>query len=235
MNCGAAIIFFVKSPVAGKVKTRLFPGITKKDAAFLYKNFVKDIFATLGKCNYEIRIYFYPEEGRPRVMELIGVPGAAYLQHGDDLGQKMENAFYETFDAGYEKAVIIGSDVPDVSKDIIRCAISALDDYPAVIGPAGDGGYYLIGFNKSTFKPGLFSNIAWGGSEVFSRTTDLFKKNKIDFFMLPALRDIDTLSDLKHFMNKKEQLLKITPYTFNALKKLGLFPARKINDKQEPE
>ncbi|NOY68740.1 MAG: glycosyltransferase [Deltaproteobacteria bacterium] len=235
MKHRAAIIFFVKSPVAGKVKTRLGREITQTNAVFLYKNFVKDIFSTLGKCDCEIRIYFSPENGRSRIMKLLGEPIAVYPQQGDDLGKKMENALHETFETGFEKAVLIGSDIPDISKDIIISAVDALSAYPAVIGPATDGGYYLIGFTEKAFMPGLFSGIVWSGPEVLSRTTDLFKKNKIDFFMLQALMDIDTLNDLKHFMKKEEQHLKITPYTFNALKKSGLFPARKINGEKEFE
>jgi rSAM/selenodomain-associated transferase 1 len=118
-----------------------------------------------------------------------------HLQEGEDLGVRMRNAFRNAFADGYEKAVIIGSDCSALTPCIIKDAFRQLDEYPVVIGPAQDGGYYLLGMSE--YYPDLFKNKEWSTSSVFEKTTEQLREMDISYYRLPILNDIDTLEDLK--------------------------------------
>jgi glycosyltransferase A (GT-A) superfamily protein (DUF2064 family) len=112
----------------------------------------------------------------------------------------MRNAFNETFAESFDKTILIGTDIPDLSPDIINNAVIGLNEYPAVIGPSMDGGYYLIGFNSSGFLPDIFSGIPWGTNEVFLKTMNCFTEKSLSICVLPECRDIDTYEDLNEFL-----------------------------------
>jgi hypothetical protein len=110
----------------------------------------------------------------------------------------MHNAFDTVFKRGYKKVIIIGTDAPDVSMKIVRSAISVLDNYSVVIGPANDGGYYLLGFKSKLID--LFSGIEWSTNSVFDNTIKKLNNSKIKYFVLDELTDIDTLEDLQNWL-----------------------------------
>jgi hypothetical protein len=125
-------------------------------------------------------------------------------QEGNDLGEKMKNAFVRSFSAGTEKAVLIGSDIPDLSMAIIDEASVSLDTCDAVIGPASDGGYYLIGFRKDSFLPGVFEGIPWGTESVCGETLRLLYRAGCRVHVLPEWHDIDTADDLRSLFVRNE-------------------------------
>ena len=108
----------------------------------------------------------------------------------------MKNALAETFAAGFTRAVVIGSDLPDLPPEIIDEAFDRLTAIPAVIGPSRDGGYYLIGFTAEGFAPSVFDDIPWGTETVFRKTLNRFRDQDIAPVILPVWRDIDTIEDL---------------------------------------
>ncbi len=110
----------------------------------------------------------------------------------------MRNGFIDGFAMGYRRVVLIGSDIPDLPLKFIAEAFSALEEKDAVIGPAYDGGYYLIGFKKPTFVPEVFERVAWGTQTVFEATMKVLKGLSQRVQILKPLRDIDTVDDLKN-------------------------------------
>ena len=116
------------------------------------------------------------------------------LQNGPGLGEKMKNAFQQVFQA-HQKIVIIGSDCASLTKEIVNEAFEKLAKYPFVIGPAKDGGYYLLGMNQ--YSPEIFKNIAWSTSQVFPKTVEIIEHLSKTYYLLPVLSDIDTEEDWK--------------------------------------
>ena len=115
------------------------------------------------------------------------------LQQGSGLGERMENAFSEAFKEGFQKVVIIGSDLFDITEADLEMAFLALDDHEYVMGPAQDGGYYLLGMKKES--PQLFSNKDWSTEKVFQQTLQDLKQEKLK--LLSVRNDIDTFEDME--------------------------------------
>jgi hypothetical protein len=113
----------------------------------------------------------------------------------------MRNGFTEAFEMSFKRVVLIGSDIPDMLLEFIEEAFTSLKKKDAVIGPALDGGYYLIGFKEKTFSPQVFEGMAWGTETVFDETMQALKKLHRKIHTLPYQRDIDTVEDLRNLSN----------------------------------
>ncbi len=118
------------------------------------------------------------------------------LQQGDGLGKRMTNAFQEAFAAGFKKTVIIGSDCPEINSELVNEAFHHLEHADVVIGPATDGGYYLLGMRSFH---NLFEGINWSTGEVYASTIQKVQAAGLTFEKLTELTDIDTVEDLKKF------------------------------------
>lgn len=200
-NSGCVIIF-VKAPEKGAVKTRLAASLGDTTVLALYKAFVSDLMEMLKKGKYPLQIFFYPPDAEAKIDEWLGSSYHYAPQRGDDLGERMANAFHETFQQGFQSAVLIGSDTPDLPGSFIDEAFLSLKEHDAVIGPSIDGGYYLIGFRAGTFLPTAFEGIPWSTTEVFRKTTEILSDKEYQIHLLPKLRDIDTIHDLQIFFNE---------------------------------
>jgi rSAM/selenodomain-associated transferase 1 len=132
----------------------------------------------------------------------LGSDRTYHPQEGADLGERMERAFRAIFAATVERAVLIGSDLPDLPAGILHEAMDALKQHDAVIGPAQDGGYYLIGFRKSGFLPEIFRGIIWSRPDVFDRTRQIFRRANTMVHLLPPWQDVDTIEDLRDLMRR---------------------------------
>lgn len=192
-----AVITFIKSPEKGRVKTRLAKGVGGKAALALYQCFVMDVLDMVRSTVWALRVYYHPEKSCRRIRSWLGKALDLFPQAGTTLGDKMKNALAETFAAGYERAVLIGSDLPDLPPDIIDTAFNELNSRDAVIGPSPDGGYYLIGFTAKGFVPRIFNDIPWGTNRVFDLTLNNFSDQGVLPFCLPVWRDVDTKEDLQ--------------------------------------
>jgi hypothetical protein len=197
------VILFVRFPEKGRVKTRLAASVGDETAVRLYENFVLDAIDTLSGCPRPFIISFHPPSSAGRVASWLG--DHRYMpQRGADLGERMKNAFLSVFETGVSKALLMGSDVPDLPPSVIEEAFSALGGNGAVLGPALDGGYYLIGFNKNAFVPGAFEGIAWGAPSVFRDTMRALEGVRVH--VLPRWRDVDTVEDLDAlFLRRKNR------------------------------
>lgn len=215
----AAILVFVKDPQAGQVKTRLAASIGDIAAASLYRAFVADVMETVTMCaSYDCWICFSPPESEAAIRAWLGDDHRFIPQAGADLGLRMTRAFEQTFSQGYDRLILIGTDIPQIQPNTLNAAFSALTETEAVIGPATDGGYYLIGFRKTSFTPDVFRNIAWGSDTVKDDTLGCLSAIGCGCFLLPSLRDIDDVEDLKALRLPSET----APHTTAAVSRLGL-------------
>ena len=200
-----SVILFARYPQIGKVKTRLATRLGQDQVLGLYRCFVKDILATLRKSGYPVSIGFLPVDREEQMTAWLG-PGPTYLpQKGADLGRRMCHAFEQVFAAAsppVDQALLVGSDIPDMDQGTLDQAFDALAHNDATLGPAADGGYYLIGFNRPAFTRKVFTGITWGGGQVFAKTMIKFEKAGLTVHVLPERLDIDTYDDLEAFYRR---------------------------------
>ena len=192
-----ALIIFTRNPELGKCKTRLAKTIGDEAALHVYKHLLNHTAKVAREVPAE-RYVFYSEN----IIEDDIWDSRFFkkqLQAGCDLGERMHNAFKYLFLKGFEKVVIIGSDLLDLDKHHIQDAFQKLNEFDVVLGPAKDGGYYLLGMKKN--HPIIFKNKSWGSSSV--RKDTLHDLKEVDVFLLETLNDIDTFEDAKHYKELK--------------------------------
>ena len=190
----SAILVFVRAPEAGRVKTRLAATLGAEGALRVYRRLAEHTIREARAAGAELRIHFTPPDRKAEVRAWLG-DGPLYLpQSAGDLGARMEAAFRAAFAAGAERVVIIGSDLPDLSAALLRRALDALHTHPAVLGPARDGGYYLLGMR--TMIPGIFTDIPWSTHEVLALTLARMRAAAIVPALLEPLSDVDEADDL---------------------------------------
>lgn len=196
------LLFFVKNPERGKVKSRLAAVIGGDSAVRVYKNLVAQMLSTLMEGTFPLYICFFPKNAEKPIKNWLGREYRYMPQKGKDLGQRMRNGFIEAFEMGFKRVALIGSDIPDLPLEFIEEAFITLNKNDVVIGPAFDGGYYLIGFKEKTFFPQVFEGIVWGRQTVFDETMKKLKRSRRAVYTLPTQRDIDTAEDLKCLKDK---------------------------------
>ncbi|MGH7198733.1 MAG: TIGR04282 family arsenosugar biosynthesis glycosyltransferase [Candidatus Omnitrophota bacterium] len=200
MRDKTALLIFVKFPEVGKVKTRLASAIGHRKAAEIYRRLAERTVraaAPLAKGSAEIVICYDPPRKAGQIKRWIQKPFAYEAQRGADLGARLSHAVSNAFRRGCRKVVVIGSDCPDVRASTIRKAFRALSGKDAVIGPAADGGYYLIGLRKNNRS--LFRAIPWSSRHVFQRTLEKARRERLKVLTLPVKRDIDTIEDYRRW------------------------------------
>jgi rSAM/selenodomain-associated transferase 1 len=178
------------------VKTRLIPALGAAGAARLCRALAEAVVAGTrpGPGEYERLFFFTPAEARAEMESWF--PGETWIaQEGPDLGARMSSAFDEAFGRGAERVAIVGGDVPGLSRDDVGVALAALQDHDLVLGPARDGGYYLIGLGQR--RPALFEGVAWGTGSVFATTMERAAALGLSVRVLEERRDIDTLEDVR--------------------------------------
>jgi len=187
-----ALIIFVRNPVPGKVKTRISEKLGDTMALAIYRELLEHTQAITKNLRADKFVFYsnYTEAGD------VWNDGLYFklLQTGDTLGNKMKDAFSCIFGKGYKKVVIIGSDCFELTKEIIEKAFEALHEKDVVIGPAKDGGYYLLGMKKMI--PEIFDNKVWSSSSVYKNTIADFEKAGNRYAILPMLNDVDTAEDV---------------------------------------
>ena len=185
----ALVIVFVKNIKLGKVKTRLAKTIGNQGAFEVYSELVKVTEKATEDLSVDKRIYF-----SDAAVDTIWENDYKSVQQGVDLGERMQNAFKKGFEDGYERIVLIGSDLPDITANHINKGLEALKQNDVTFGPAEDGGYYLIGLSK--MHNFVFDNKPWSEQHLLEETLSELKKNSITFTTLEILNDIDTFEDL---------------------------------------
>ena len=194
------LIIFTRNPELGKVKTRLSKSIGEDKALNIYKTLLNKTEKTIRDLNCD-KIVYYSVKIRSNDIWDSSIY-QKQQQDGNDLGMRMHNAFQEAFNNNYNKVVIIGSDLYELHSNHINDAFAALDKKEFVIGPAHDGGYYLLGM-KYLYSQ-VFKNKDWGTSSVLQDT--LNDLNKESTHLLETLNDIDVYDDLKNIEAFKKYL-----------------------------
>lgn len=190
-----ALIVFVKAPVPGRVKTRLCPPLKPAQAAGLHIALVKDSLASARAIpGARLEVFYEPSPEFPD-LRWLGEAIAFRTQRGEDLGRRLDQAFAEVFDRGAAKAVAIGTDCPELGPSILREAFALLNRADVVLGPAADGGYYLIGLKEPASF--LFEGVSWSTPSVFRQTRERAELHRLTLAVLPTLSDVDTISDLE--------------------------------------
>lgn len=194
----SALIIFTRNPKLGMCKTRLAKTIGDEAALNIYKHLLSHTAAISANVKAD-KYVFYSETIKKDDLWNTDV-FRKKLQYGNDLGTRMENAFTELFQLDYEKIIIIGSDVLDLTTNDIDDAFQKLNTHDFVLGPAKDGGYYLLGMN--TLHTSLFKNKDWGTSTVLKDTLDDIQNS--NFNLLEERNDIDTFDDIKPYQELKK-------------------------------
>ncbi|WP_028377509.1 TIGR04282 family arsenosugar biosynthesis glycosyltransferase [Leeuwenhoekiella sp. MAR_2009_132] len=186
-----ALLIFTRNPELGKVKTRLAGGVGDEAALEIYKFLLAHTVSITTGLTADKQV-FYSEKIRSGDF-WDDDKFTKKLQHGKDLGERMNKAFAQAFRAGYKKVIIIGSDMYDLSQQDLEKAFALLDDHDFVVGPAEDGGYYLLGM--TFLKPELFQDKTWGTETVLKDTLADLKEES--FILLPTRNDVDYYEDIK--------------------------------------
>jgi rSAM/selenodomain-associated transferase 1 len=187
-----ALIIFTRNPELGKVKTRLAKSVGDESALNVYKFLLKHTVEITEKLNVDKYVFYSETIHR----EDIWNPDIfrKKLQSGNDLGERMQNAFSEMFGLGYEKVMIVGSDIYELQQKDIENAYDALETTPFVIGPATDGGYYLLGMKELNSE--IFQNKDWGTTTVLEATLKDLTSGK--YVLLEERNDVDYYEDIKN-------------------------------------
>ncbi|MEX0968041.1 MAG: TIGR04282 family arsenosugar biosynthesis glycosyltransferase [Bacteroidia bacterium] len=184
-------MIFMKNPEKGQVKTRLAKDMGEDKALNVYCDLLKHTRNVVREVECDRQLYY-----SNHIDSNDGWSNHEFekrLQQGENLGERMQNAFTEAFLQAYEKVVIIGSDCISLSSPVIQKAFEALGTQEVVIGPATDGGYYLLGMRN--LLPQLFRDINWSSSEVLNQTLRTVTILNMEATLLPLLSDVDTLDD----------------------------------------
>jgi rSAM/selenodomain-associated transferase 1 len=187
------LLVFVKHPIPGEVKTRLAADIGDEKAVAIYRRLLSHTEAIVADLPVETFVYYGNELPEQDLWSQSSRVDDRLLQQGDDLGARMKAAFIDRFQAGKQRVIVIGSDCAELKTSHIVEAFRALSDNDAVIGPANDGGYYLLGLTRMV--PTIFSDMNWSTEHVYKSTLRRFKKERIHWFTLPMLTDIDEYED----------------------------------------
>ncbi|MFN6463342.1 MAG: TIGR04282 family arsenosugar biosynthesis glycosyltransferase [Nostoc sp. DedVER02] len=191
------LIIFSRYPEPGKTKTRLIPALGNIGAANLQREMTEHTIFQVRELQKAIAISVevrFTGGDLQLMQDWLGLDLVYQSQGEGDLGSRMARSLFDAFESGAEKVIIIGTDCPGVNAQILATAFKKLHTFDLVLGPAIDGGYYLIGLRQPI--PELFINIEWGTAQVFDKTVDIAQKLHVSYVNLSPLADIDRPEDL---------------------------------------
>jgi rSAM/selenodomain-associated transferase 1 len=195
------LMIFAKEPVPGQVKTRLCPALSPEAAARLYGQFLEDVVEEMTKLpQMNIALAYTPASAHPFFQNFVAPNLHLVPQMGEDLGERLRQAFAWGFAQGAQTVLIRNSDSPDLPGRLVTEAREVLESGPAqvVLGPCPDGGYYMVGLQSP--QPQLFCDITWSGPMVLAETLGRAEHLGLTVHLLPPWLDIDTCDDLQAFL-----------------------------------
>lgn len=195
------VLMFTKYPVPGRVKTRLAKSIGPEHAAGLQTAFIRDELDMLGTLDASVTLCCDPLAPLSEYGALFGLDHSYTVQQGADLGERMLHALHAALDEHAEHVVLIGSDLPDLPATHMRQAFAALETAPLCLGPAPDGGFYLLGL-RQPLPHGIFEAVPWGSAEVLTRTLANCEARGLRPQLLAPWPDVDTLPDLLDYASR---------------------------------
>ncbi|MDH3284498.1 MAG: TIGR04282 family arsenosugar biosynthesis glycosyltransferase [Acidobacteriota bacterium] len=200
------ILVFVKHPEPGRVKTRLAAGVGNERSAEVYRRLAERTLRTVRAAatapGRRVRLAVDPPQRVADVSRWLGPDFPAAPQAAGHLGERMSAAFADAFEDGAQRVVIVGTDCPGLAPFDIDAAFTALSTNDVVVGPAEDGGYWLLGLAEH--RPPLFEDIAWSEPDVLTRTLLKLRRAAVRFILLRTLRDVDTVEDLRALVPELE-------------------------------
>ncbi|MEA5600959.1 TIGR04282 family arsenosugar biosynthesis glycosyltransferase [Nostoc sp. UHCC 0252] len=191
------LIIFTRYPEPGKTKTRLIPALGTVGAANLQREMTEHTIFQVQELQkvIDITVEVRFSGGDLQLMQDWLGSDLVYQSQGEgDLGSRMARSLFDAFQSGAENVIIIGTDCPGVNAQILTAAFEKLHAFDLVLGPAIDGGYYLIGLRQ--LIPELFVNIEWGTAQVFQKTVEIAQKLHLSYVNLLPLADVDRPEDL---------------------------------------
>jgi len=192
------LLLFLKAPVPGRVKTRLAATLGAEAAAGLYVRMARQVYQAASRLpGIQTLAAYEPAQAFPDLSWLGPHPPAFAAQEGEGLGQRLENAFRLAFSLGARRVAAIGADSPGLPAEWLSLAFAELGRNAMVLGPAEDGGYYLIGLSR--FEPALFETIPWSSPQVLALTLDKARDLGLAFFLLPEYFDVDDEESLRRW------------------------------------
>ena len=224
MSGRRALLIFAKAPKPGKVKTRLLAAVSAEVAAALHAACIADtlrIARGLRGCDVLLFAAGGAEYFRELVQEQkIATRVQVFPQRGEQLGARLENAFRKSFRKGYREVVVIGTDTPWMRAGRLRAAFAALQGSDVVIGPAEDGGYYLLGMR--TMMPGIFRGIPWSTARVLKLTLGVAERLNLHAKLLPQDFDLDRPEDLRGAVRMLKSNARLAPGLAAAVAQIRL-------------
>ncbi|MHA2426151.1 MAG: TIGR04282 family arsenosugar biosynthesis glycosyltransferase [Candidatus Thorarchaeota archaeon] len=197
----SGIFIVMKYPEKGEVKSRLAKSIGEDSATNLYRAFIQDTIDTVESLEFPFHLAISPPDAQEQFTRFLGFGYNFFPQRGANLGERLRNGFHTMFDAGYTQVIALASDCPDLPAHLLKEAFSCFQSHDVVLGPAPDGGYYLIGFSKDTFIPEAFDSLSWSTDTVLQETLARIKPFSERIHLLSEWQDIDTKNDLREFYN----------------------------------
>lgn len=191
---GPTVIVMLKAPRMGSVKTRLAAEVGAGEATRIYRLLVERQMAALP-ANWPVAVFFAPADAENEMRAWLGPRPALHAQTEGDLGRRLTFAVDAAFAGGAGGVLVIGGDCPELDEAGLREAGEALRTHEVVLGPAGDGGYYLIGLPRP--QPELFADVPWSTSGVFAVTLQKIAAAGLATHLLPVRDDVDTAADLR--------------------------------------
>lgn len=210
-----AIILFTRIPVAGKTKTRMMPFLTPEECARLHGCFMKDIYEACKKVAADVVVFFAPEGEIRDLKSLLDEELEYFEQNGENLGIRMKKAIDQTLEMGYKETILIGTDIPQITPQILEKAFDGLKEAEVVIHPTVDGGYYLIGMKEAHDE--VWEVERYGTNTVIQDTLAQMNRAGIKVKVGTACRDMDTKEDLK-VLYQELQKDPLAEYTWKYLK-----------------
>jgi len=210
---------FARAPASGRVKSRLSPALPERLAAALYAGLLTDTLAATARARADERFAYWADGAGPAPAGIV-----SRAQRGADLGERLVHAFAEMLPAEAGGALVVASDTPGLTKELLDAALAALERHELVLGPAHDGGYWCIGLRRPA--PELFSGVAWGSPAVLAATLARASAAGLHAAMQPPLGDLDTPPDVAELVGA---LARGEPgcggATRAALHAMGMLPA----------
>jgi len=223
------LLLFTKPAREGRVKTRLIGDLTAAQAAALHAAFLEDLLDRLREGEFELRIAWALEPGE----EIPAGEWPGLRQEGSDLGERLYRALHDT---GAGAVAALGSDHPTLPLEIVHRAFEAIESgADVVLGPAEDGGYYLIALRAAAVTPRLFAEIAWSTDQVLAATLDRGRELGLTVELLPAASDVDTPEDLRRLAERMAKDDLGCPRTRALLGSLGFLQSQIQNPKSKME
>jgi uncharacterized protein len=231
-SSGSSLIIFAKSPRLGTVKTRLQSEHPARFVRQLYIALLRDTL-TMARHVPGVRrrvIAFTPRDGEALLRRTLGAQAKGFEfvpQYGHDLGERMANAFEQSFREGATRTVIIGTDSPSLPTRLVEEAFAALRRNDLVLGPSTDGGYYLIGVRsqKSGVSMQLLSGVEWSTERVLQQTITNARRAKLKIYLLDPWYDVDTEASLRFLQAHLSAMMasgskELPDYTRRVLRKM---------------